>query len=102
MQQLFAFGRDLQLLPQRHVAEVDGAVPLYGHAFFSFFFCEMCASHLDAECFAFGFRFLVEVCEYLSQHVHTEGIFRKTGSLGRIRALRVKRHKHSTYINSHQ
>ncbi|KAF4082237.1 hypothetical protein AMELA_G00149200 [Ameiurus melas] len=60
-QQFFAFGRDLQLLPQCHVAEVDGSVPL----------------------------FLVEACEYLSQHLHTEGIFRKTGSLGRIRALRT-------------
>ncbi|MCI4387919.1 hypothetical protein PGIGA_G00079550 [Pangasianodon gigas] len=60
-QQLFAFGRDLQLLPQRHVAEEDGSVPL----------------------------FLVEACEYLSQHMHTEGIFRKTGSLSRIRALRM-------------
>ncbi|XP_047660710.1 uncharacterized protein zgc:153345 isoform X2 [Tachysurus fulvidraco] len=59
-QQLFAFGRDVQLLPQCHVAEVDGSVPL----------------------------FLVEACEYLSQHIHTEGIFRKTGSLCRIRALR--------------
>ncbi|KAK2823048.1 hypothetical protein Q7C36_019648 [Tachysurus vachellii] len=59
-QQLFAFGRDVQLLPQCQVAEADGSVPL----------------------------FLVEACEYLSQHIHTEGIFRKTGSLCRIRALR--------------
>ncbi|KAM9455425.1 uncharacterized protein Hap1MRO34_019174 isoform 2-T2 [Clarias gariepinus] len=59
-QQVFAFGRELQLLPQCHVKEVDGSVPL----------------------------FLVEACEYLSQHMHTEGLFRKTGSLGRIRALR--------------
>ncbi|KAI5100118.1 hypothetical protein C0J45_10670 [Silurus meridionalis] len=60
-QENFAFGRDLQLLPQRYVADVDGSLPL----------------------------FLVEVCEYLSQHMHTEGIFRKTGSLSRIRALRT-------------
>ncbi|KAG7322739.1 hypothetical protein KOW79_014085 [Hemibagrus wyckioides] len=64
-QQHFAFGRDLQLLPQCHVAEVDGSVPL----------------------------FLVEACEFLSQHIHTEGIFRKTGSLGRIRALRSELEK---------
>ncbi|KAG9263209.1 hypothetical protein AMEX_G23216 [Astyanax mexicanus] len=59
--QPFAFGRELQLLPQRHVTELDGTVPL----------------------------FLVEACEYLSQHLHTEGLFRKTGSLSRIRALRA-------------
>ncbi|KTF89608.1 hypothetical protein cypCar_00020370 [Cyprinus carpio] len=34
------------------------------------------------------FRFLVEACRYLSQHLETEGLFRKTGSLSRIRALR--------------
>ncbi|XP_036451394.1 uncharacterized protein zgc:153345 [Colossoma macropomum] len=59
--QAFAFGRELQSLPQHHPTELDGTVPL----------------------------FLVEVCEYLSQHLHTEGLFRKTGSLSRIRALRV-------------
>uniref|UniRef100_A0A4W4F2C4 Rho-GAP domain-containing protein n=1 Tax=Electrophorus electricus TaxID=8005 RepID=A0A4W4F2C4_ELEEL len=59
--QVFAFGRDLQLIPQRHLTELDGTVPL----------------------------FLVEACEYLSQHLHTEGLFRKTGSVGRIRALKA-------------
>ncbi|XP_072514843.1 uncharacterized protein [Salminus brasiliensis] len=59
--QPFAFGRELQALPQRHLDELDGTVPL----------------------------FLVETCEYLSQHLHTEGLFRKTGSLSRIRALRA-------------
>ncbi|KAG9351875.1 hypothetical protein JZ751_023126 [Albula glossodonta] len=33
-------------------------------------------------------RFLVDACEFLSLHLHTEGLFRKTGSLSRIRALR--------------
>ncbi|XP_062869878.1 uncharacterized protein zgc:153345 [Trichomycterus rosablanca] len=56
----FSFGRDLQLLPQQRVEEVNGSVPL----------------------------FLVEACGYLSRHLHTEGLFRKTGSLGRIRTLR--------------
>lgn len=46
-------------------------------------------------------RFLVEACEYLSQHLHTEGIFRKTGSLGRIRALRVRRCKHTAFVAKH-
>ncbi|XP_028839841.1 rho GTPase-activating protein 22-like isoform X1 [Denticeps clupeoides] len=58
----FAFGRDLSLLPQRQVAEVGGSVP----------------------------QFLVEACEFLSNHLHTEGLFRKTGSLARIRALRTE------------
>ncbi|XP_017539036.2 uncharacterized protein zgc:153345 isoform X2 [Pygocentrus nattereri] len=57
----FAFGRELQSLPQHHLTELDGSVPL----------------------------FLVEVCEYLSRNLHTEGLFRKTGSLSRIRALRA-------------
>ncbi|XP_076874417.1 uncharacterized protein LOC143524895 [Brachyhypopomus gauderio] len=61
-EQVFAFGRDLQLLPQRPLAELGGAVPL----------------------------FLVEACEYLSQHLHIEGLFRKTGSVGRIRALKAE------------
>ncbi|XP_061103629.1 LOW QUALITY PROTEIN: uncharacterized protein zgc:153345 [Conger conger] len=58
---IFAFGRDLALLPQCNLPEMGGAVP----------------------------RFLVDACEFLSQHLHTEGLFRKTGSLSRIRALRV-------------
>ncbi|KAJ8402180.1 hypothetical protein AAFF_G00370450, partial [Aldrovandia affinis] len=57
----FAFGRDLSLLPQSHLPEMGGTVP----------------------------RFLVDACEFLSQHLHTEGLFRKTGSLSRIRALRA-------------
>lgn len=59
--QRFAFGRDLHLLPQHQLSDMGGTVP----------------------------QFLVEACGYLSQHLHTEGLFRKTGSLSRIRALRA-------------
>ncbi|KAJ1216742.1 hypothetical protein NDU88_004341 [Pleurodeles waltl] len=31
---------------------------------------------------------LVEICQFLSQHPHTEGLFRKSGSATRIRALK--------------
>ncbi|XP_027735101.1 rho GTPase-activating protein 11A isoform X2 [Empidonax traillii] len=34
--------------------------------------------------------FLVEACEYLEEHVHTEGLFRKSGSLVRLKALKSK------------
>ncbi|NXY40716.1 RHGBA protein, partial [Ceuthmochares aereus] len=34
--------------------------------------------------------FLVDACEYLEEHVHTEGLFRKTGSLVRLKALKSK------------
>ncbi|XP_030804752.1 rho GTPase-activating protein 11A-like isoform X4 [Camarhynchus parvulus] len=34
--------------------------------------------------------FLVDTCEYLEEHVHTEGLFRKSGSLVRIKALKSK------------
>ncbi|XP_019903639.2 uncharacterized protein zgc:153345 isoform X2 [Esox lucius] len=57
----FAFGRDLTLLPQCEITDMNGTVP----------------------------KFLVDSCEFLSQHLHTEGLFRKTGSLSRIRALRA-------------
>lgn len=33
--------------------------------------------------------FLVDTCEYLEEHVHTEGLFRKSGSLVRLKALKV-------------
>ncbi|XP_048036798.1 uncharacterized protein zgc:153345 isoform X1 [Megalobrama amblycephala] len=59
--QRFAFGRDLHLLPQHQLSDMGGPVP----------------------------QFLVEACGYLSQHLDTEGLFRKTGSLSRIRALRA-------------
>ncbi|KAM9437488.1 uncharacterized protein ACWYII_015382 isoform 4-T12 [Salvelinus alpinus] len=60
-QSQFAFGRDLILLPQCHLTDMSGTVP----------------------------KFLVDACEFLSQHLHTEGLFRKTGSLSRIRALKA-------------
>ncbi|XP_051540468.1 rho GTPase-activating protein 11A-like [Myxocyprinus asiaticus] len=59
--QRFAFGRNLHLLPQYQLSDMGGTVP----------------------------QFLVEACEYLLQHLNTEGLFRKTGSLSRIRALRA-------------
>ncbi|XP_016394697.1 uncharacterized protein LOC107728896 isoform X2 [Sinocyclocheilus rhinocerous] len=59
--QRFAFGRDLRLLPQHELSDMGGTVP----------------------------QFLVEACGYLSQHLDTEGLFRKTGSLSRIRGLRA-------------
>ncbi|XDV54394.1 hypothetical protein PO909_022694 [Leuciscus waleckii] len=59
--QRFAFGRDMHLLPQHQLSDMGGTVP----------------------------QFLVEACGYLSQHLYTEGLFRKTGSLSRIRALRA-------------
>ncbi|KAK7125659.1 hypothetical protein R3I93_021129 [Phoxinus phoxinus] len=59
--QRFAFGRDMHLLPQHQLSDMGGTVP----------------------------QFLVEACGYLSQHLDTEGLFRKTGSLSRIRALRA-------------
>ncbi|CAL1575007.1 unnamed protein product [Knipowitschia caucasica] len=35
-------------------------------------------------------RFLVDACMYLTTHVDTEGLFRKSGSVLRLKALRVK------------
>ncbi|XP_032919800.1 rho GTPase-activating protein 11A isoform X2 [Catharus ustulatus] len=34
--------------------------------------------------------FLVDTCAYLEEHVHTEGLFRKSGSLVRLKALKSK------------
>ncbi|XP_071283127.1 rho GTPase-activating protein 11A-like isoform X2 [Agelaius tricolor] len=34
--------------------------------------------------------FLVDTCEYLEEHVNTEGLFRKSGSLVRLKALKSK------------
>ncbi|XP_067289140.1 uncharacterized protein zgc:153345 [Pseudorasbora parva] len=59
--QRFAFARDLHLLPQHQMSDTSGTVP----------------------------QFLVDACGFLSQHLDTEGLFRKTGSLSRIRALRA-------------
>ncbi|XP_036846358.1 uncharacterized protein LOC110534054 isoform X2 [Oncorhynchus mykiss] len=60
-QSKFAFGRDLILLPQCDLTDLSGTVP----------------------------KFLVDACEFLSQHLHIEGLFRKTGSFSRMRALRA-------------
>ncbi|KAA0704090.1 Rho GTPase-activating protein 11A [Triplophysa tibetana] len=68
--QRFAFGRDLHLLPQQQLSEMGGTVP----------------------------QFLVEACGYLSLHLHTEGLFRKTGSLSRIRALRADLEQRKTFF----
>lgn len=38
---------------------------------------------------AFLFSFLVEACKYLEEHIHTEGLFRKSGSFVRLKALKV-------------
>ncbi|XP_067412799.1 rho GTPase-activating protein 22-like [Emydura macquarii macquarii] len=35
-------------------------------------------------------QFLVEICEALRQHLHTEGLFRKSGSVTRIKALKAQ------------
>lgn len=35
-------------------------------------------------------QFLVDICQFLSQHLHTEGLFRKSGSVTRIKALKAK------------
>ncbi|KAG6926261.1 Rho GTPase activating protein 11A, partial [Chelydra serpentina] len=35
-------------------------------------------------------RFLVQICEALRCHLHTEGLFRKSGSVTRIKALKVR------------
>ncbi|NXG87434.1 RHGBA protein, partial [Stercorarius parasiticus] len=41
---------------------------------------------------AYGYipSFLVDTCECLEEHVHTEGLFRKSGSLVRLKALKSK------------
>uniref|UniRef100_A0A8C0G784 Rho-GAP domain-containing protein n=1 Tax=Chelonoidis abingdonii TaxID=106734 RepID=A0A8C0G784_CHEAB len=35
-------------------------------------------------------RFLVQICEALRRHLHTEGLFRKSGSMTRIKALKAQ------------
>lgn len=37
----------------------------------------------------FSFSFLVDACTSLEEHIHTEGLFRKSGSVIRLRALKV-------------
>ncbi|KAK1160487.1 rho GTPase-activating protein 11A-like [Acipenser oxyrinchus oxyrinchus] len=55
------FGTSLQALPQQNLADY-GTVPC----------------------------FLVDACENLTQHIDTEGLFRKSGSVVRLKALKVK------------
>ncbi|XP_040416399.1 rho GTPase-activating protein 11A isoform X6 [Cygnus olor] len=62
------FGVSFHALPQ-------SLVPEYGY------FPVCCSSFLS---------FLVDACEYLEEHIHTEGLFRKSGSLVRIKALKSK------------
>lgn len=40
-------------------------------------------------CYCSFLSFLVDTCEYLEEYVHTEGLFRKSGSLVRLKALKV-------------
>ncbi|XP_078518355.1 uncharacterized protein LOC144783056 isoform X2 [Lissotriton helveticus] len=35
-------------------------------------------------------QFLVDICQFLSQHLHSEGLFRKSGSVTRTKALKAK------------
>ncbi|XP_048393816.1 rho GTPase-activating protein 11A-like [Stegostoma tigrinum] len=35
-------------------------------------------------------QFLVDACNYLEKHIHTEGLFRKSGSVIRLKALKAK------------
>ncbi|XP_069763611.1 uncharacterized protein [Narcine bancroftii] len=56
------FGNSLCVLPQCTLPDGSGTIP----------------------------RFLMEACSYLSQHLETEGIFRKSGSLLRMKNLKVK------------
>lgn len=37
----------------------------------------------------FSFSFLVDACTSLEEHIHTEGLFRKSGSVIRLKALKV-------------
>lgn len=37
----------------------------------------------------FSFSFLVDACTCLEEHIHTEGLFRKSGSVIRLKALKV-------------
>ncbi|OXB83890.1 UNVERIFIED_CONTAM: hypothetical protein H355_009374 [Colinus virginianus] len=65
------FGTPFYTLPQTLVPEY-GYIPsseIYCHSFLSF---------------------LVDACEYLEEHIHTEGLFRKSGSLVRLKALKSK------------
>ncbi|RXM98816.1 Rho GTPase-activating protein 11A [Acipenser ruthenus] len=45
-------------------------------------------------------RFLVDACEFLSLHLHTEGLFRKSGSVSRIRALQSRLEQGESVLSS--
>lgn len=53
--------------------------------YFSPHFVPFCASEISPFCLSF----LVEACMKLLAHVDTEGLFRKSGSVVRLKALRV-------------
>ncbi|KAM4662820.1 rho GTPase-activating protein 11A isoform 2-T2 [Discoglossus pictus] len=59
------FGTPLHLLPQKYVPDY-GMIP----------------------------KFLVDVCKYLELHAHTEGLFRKSGSVVRLKLLKTKLDTH--------
>lgn len=52
-------------------------------------FAPVVVQAIDFIIFFFLFRFLAESLEYLSQHLKVEGLFRKSGSVGRQKVLRV-------------
>ncbi|XP_067875315.1 inactive Rho GTPase-activating protein 11B-like [Heterodontus francisci] len=56
------FGNPLHVLPQYSLPDGNGTIP----------------------------RFLVEACSFLSQHLQTEGLFRKSGSAIRMKNLKAK------------
>lgn len=46
--------------------------------------------------FLFSCSFLVDACMMLTAHINTEGLFRKSGSVVRLKALKVKNDRRST------
>ncbi|MGH0163044.1 UNVERIFIED_CONTAM: hypothetical protein FKN15_043969 [Acipenser sinensis] len=68
----FSFGRELHTLPQCFIPALGGDVP----------------------------QFLVDACEFLSLHLHTEGLFRKSGSVSRIRALQSRLEQGESVLSS--
>lgn len=82
------FGVSLESLPCYNVE--SGSVPRlaanqYFLFFFFFYFIEL-VKNVFISCL---FRFLVDACMVLMAHVDTEGLFRKSGSVVRLKALRV-------------
>lgn len=56
-------------------------------------FRKMCSGHLKR---FLCFSFLVDACTSLEEYIHTEGLFRKSGSVIRLKALKV-----SIFLNCH-